>query len=109
MTLDLYDKNGWIGIVARDEGITDLEQPHLSAVLECLQNGGADQELVSEMIDELEGEKGLACTTLLEMLKQAVPPIIISDTSGDPRVEKFDDPNQQPSAEQEEAWAGVEG
>ena len=110
MELDLYDKNGWVGIIARGDYIDDLEQPQLTYTKELLDTGEADQCLKDKMIEELKSEETLACVTLRALLQQAEAPVYVTDCAGDPReaIWKWDDPNPEPTPEDKMAWAGVE-
>jgi hypothetical protein len=107
MTLELYDRNGWVGTVARDDYIDDLIDagPYTKAFLS---NGDADQRHMDNIIEELDGNTNMAAESLSALLKQAEAPVTISDCSGDPRIDEFDAPEQEPSVQDEEDWAGVE-
>ena len=110
MELDLYDKNGWVGIIARGDYIDDLAQPQLTYTKELLDTGEANQWLKDKMIEELKGEETLACVTLRALLQQAEAPVYVTDCAGDPReaIWKWDDPDQEPTPKDKIAWAGVE-
>jgi len=77
----LEDADGkWLGDFATNKGIIEMREKAGSALLEFLDEGEADAELVEKVIDEVKGDSELSYVA--KLLKKGDPPVIITDGCG---------------------------
>jgi hypothetical protein len=78
----LEDADGeWLGDFATNKGIVELREGAGSALLEFLDDGEADSELLEKVIEGVAEKK--STRYVAEMLRGAKTPVFITDGCGD--------------------------